>query len=677
MIAARLAPLGLLAAYGIAFGAAAFGLSLPAFDDHPGQLYRLWHVVVRGPAPWAWNPGWWTGYPELQFYPPGFFYLGSLVHAVLTFGQPHAVWPAEAYRALLWLTYLAPGVTTFVALEHLLGSGWAALPGGFIALTLSAAVASGVEGAVHGGMLPARLGWALLPLLALVLVRWRADTRRLPGLAVPVVAGIVLIHPTQLPAAVALVLLAAWSGAGNRPQRVRYGAMVLVLAALLTLFWTLPLVLRLEHARALAWGTLPSAGQLIHQPLFPLLLALAVFAHRVARSPAEGLVARWPWAIVASVIAVALVERLGLHWLPATRAADGAWLAVVLAAGFVLGRLALTGAAHRRARVAALALATIAGLSVLSLPGRTLALWPRAVDWPTLPSVERGLRLGDLWSALRAEPAGRVLFVRSGVPIVFGSEWWRPHTHVTALTPVRTGLARQLSGREIVNGTFTHPSPVAAFLYRGPSGSGALTDLVEQLDGQSLFGRPLETLEAATLERWADRLGISVVVALEEDAPRLRALENNRAFIPRPPVGPFLIFVRREPAIVPVVVDAERWRVAVTGTAGAWVPARLGCYPLWRAERAGARLATRCGEAGDLEVRLDAGHGPVDLIYAAGPVEGLGVALSALGLGLWLVVWRRSRCGGQSEAGETVVGSGYGTTDFRYASTSRSNSSDA
>ena len=50
---AALAPLALLVTYGVAFAAATLGVSLPAFDDHPGQLYRLWHVVTLGPAPWA------------------------------------------------------------------------------------------------------------------------------------------------------------------------------------------------------------------------------------------------------------------------------------------------------------------------------------------------------------------------------------------------------------------------------------------------------------------------------------------------------------------------------------------------------------------------------------------------------------------------------------------------
>src|SRR5262249_20938582 len=163
----RLVPLALLLAYGLGFGASAFGFTLPAFDDHPGQVYRLWHVLTRGPAPWACNPGWWTGYPEMHLYPPVFVYVG-LVLRWLFLGTRSA---NLIYQALLWLTWLAPGVAVYVLLLRAGGNGWLALPGSLVALTLSTGVASGVEGGVHVGMLPARPAWALLALPALALIR--------------------------------------------------------------------------------------------------------------------------------------------------------------------------------------------------------------------------------------------------------------------------------------------------------------------------------------------------------------------------------------------------------------------------------------------------------------------------------------------------------------------------
>jgi len=223
-------PLALLVAYGLAFGMAALGASPLGFDDHPGQLYRLWHVVTRGPAPWAWNPDWWAGYPELQFYPPGLAYLGALLHYA-SFG---AIAAHSAYHALAWVAYVAPAVTTFVLLTRLLGEGWSALVGAFVALTLSAGVASGVEGGVHWGMVPARLAWALLPLLILVLSRWVDDDRPFPLVGVPLIAIVVITHPAHVPTAIVIVMLAAAAHHRRLRTRLKTAWLALALAATLT-----------------------------------------------------------------------------------------------------------------------------------------------------------------------------------------------------------------------------------------------------------------------------------------------------------------------------------------------------------------------------------------------------------------------------------------------------------
>jgi len=625
-------PLALLVAYGLAFSVAAFGASPPAFDDHPGQLYRLWHVVTHGPAPWAWNPDWWAGYPELQFYPPGFAYAGALLYrasfAVLSI--------SAAYQALVWMAYLAPGLTAFLALARVSGSGWLALPAAFVALTLSAGTTSGVEGGVHIGMIGARLAWALVPLLLLVLLPWIAEARRLPATAVVIVAGIVLTHPAALPAAIVLLAL----GAIVRPPRVaRLGQALaaLVLAAALTAFWTVPLVLRLEHTRALAWGEPPSVGGF---GAFLALVALLGLVRARGAGPAALVVALFPWAMGLVTLADRFaLEPLGARWLPANRVVDGAWIAVILAAG-----LGWSGLRPRlRHGDLVVGLAGVLLVVIVSLRGETLTLWPRAADWPSLGSVERGLKLGDLWTALRQAPPGRVLFVRSAVPLVYGAsgdtQWYRPHTHVTALAPV-------FSERAIVHGTFTHPSPIAALVYRGDAGPGPITRLAEQLDGRSLFGRALDALDPDTFNGYAERLGISVVVALDEDASRLRALDDNRAFARRASAPPFLIYVRREAIALPRAVARDRWTITLTADADrdGWVSTRIAYYPLWRARVDGAPVETRRGRIGDLEVRLDgrANTRTVELSYGPGAPELGGIAVSLIGGVAWLVVgWRR------------------------------------
>jgi hypothetical protein len=239
-----------------------------------------------------------------------------------------------------------------------------------------------------------------------------------------------------------------------------------------------------------------------------------------------------------------------------------------------------------------------------------------------LPSVRQGLRLDDLWRTLRAGPAGRALFVRSGVPLVYGTAWYRPHTHVTALTPL-------LAGTAIVGGTFTHGSPVAALVYRGHARREPITRLAERLDGESLFGHRLETLDAATFEAYASRLGVTTVVALEDDAPRLPFLTDNPRYR-RVVVPPFLVFAAVDAP--PVAATSGTRDLELGDRAGAWVPARIAYYPLWRAERDGRPLATRRGALGDLEIEADGRPGPVRLVYGPGAAEILGLAVSGLAL---------------------------------------------
>ena len=641
-------PLALLGIYGLAFGIAAFGAGPPAFDDHPGQLYRLWHVIARGPAPWAWNPDWWAGYPEMQFYPPGFAYLGALLQRA----SVNSLSVASVYQMIVWISYLAPGLTTFLALARVLRSGWLALPGAFVALTLSAGISSGVEGGVHIGMLGARLAWALIPLLLLTLVPWIEDGGRPSGGSALVIAAIALTHPAALPAAVTLIVVGA---VVRPPRRARLAGALLTLAvaAALTAFWTVPLVFRLENTRALAWGEAPSIGGF---GLGVALLALIGLV-RARGAGAGGLViARFPWAMALVVIVDRFgLEPLGLRWLPANRVVDGAWIAFVLAAALgwsgarrVPSPPALETDAEPSTRFPrreiATALAAVLLAVVVAWPGqRTLTLWPRAAAWPSLATIERGLRLTDLWTALRAAPPGRVLFVRSSVPLAYGShggspgprEWYRPHTHVTALAPV-------FSGRAIVNGTFTHPSPIAALVYRGDAGPGPITRLVEQLDGVSLFGRALAALDAETFNRYAERLGISVVVALDEDAPHLGFVDDNRAFARREAPEPFLLYARREAMALPRAVAPGRWTITLTSDRDPWVTTRMAYYPLWHARVEGVPMETRRGADGDFEVKLDAGATrAVELDYRAGAPEIAGVVVTVLGLVGLVVFWRR------------------------------------
>ena len=615
-------PPALLAAYALAFGWRALGGGLLVYDDHPGQLYRLVHAITLGLAPWRLDPGWWAGYAELQFYPPGFAWLGALLHRIGGWAGV-SLSAVGVYQALLWLTWLLPGVAAYALLRRLIGDPWLALPGALVALTLSAGCRSGVEEGLRWGLIGARLGWGALFLLALALARWAEASARPPLVAAALVAAVTLLHPAHTPAAVAMIVLAAVAGA-PRGRRVGEGLGLIALGLALAAVWLVPLLAHLDMALPLAWQdrSLPVlAGRVLSQPMLLVLGALGVVAWR-ARGAAAG---RWLLglgpAMVALVALDALIaEPLGVAWLPADRLLDGLHWALVV--GGALGLAALAGRFARRPLVIATALAACVPLAWGPYePG--LSLWPWAGQWPKEAEITRGLRLDALWRALETAPPGRVLFARSAVPLDWRPEWWRPHTHIGALAPLR-------AGRAIVGGTFTHPSPVAGLVYTGSAANRPLTLLAEQRDGQTLFGRPLAALDAAAFDELAARLAVSTVVMPDEDAGVARFVVGNPELRRVAHVAGLGVFVFGAPRAEPIPAGFQRWRVPLPPGAGPWVPLPIAYSPLWMA-RAGERaVPLRRDALGLVEASPPAGAAEVELEQRAGAAEWAGVAVSVL-----------------------------------------------
>jgi hypothetical protein len=429
-----------------------------------------------------------------------------------------------------------------------------------------------------------------------------------------------------------------------------HAAVMALAAGGLAAFWLVPLLAHLEMALPLAWGDASLPGLAAQIGTRSLLLALAVAAAvacwTTARPGGQSARDRWLALLVPALAAVIVldalaVQPLGVMWLPADRLMDSFLLALILGASLALGDL---GRRLPQVPPWSLAFGAIAGCVLLASPGRsepTLSLWPRRVpgEWTTRSELIAGARLDALWAALRQAPPGRILFVRSSVPLVYRPEWWRPHSHITALAPLR-------AGREIVNGTFTHPSPIAGLVYTGSAANRPITRLVEQRDGITLFGRPFEALDLESFNRLAERLRISTVVALDEDDGRLDFLKDNPAFARPSRVGPFLIFHAREPLATPARVELQRWRLPVAAVDG-FAPTGFAYSPLWRAHVGAERLAVRRDDLGLLEVKNPARVPMViDLTHPPGLAEWIGLGasvLSALALLALGVIRARSR----------------------------------
>jgi hypothetical protein len=636
-------PLLLLIAYGLAFARKALEGGLLVFDDHPGQVYRLAHALREGLAPWRLDTGWWAGYAELQFYPPGFSYAGAALHyASLT-----ALDCTASYRLLLWIVFLLPGVSTYLLLTRAAGNSWIALPGAFLALTLSGGSRSGVEEGLRWGMVAARLGWGVLPLLGLSIAGW-TEGRRPPLAAPALLAAIILIHPAHAPAGIALLLLAAWHGPGSRRTRLGHAALLTSAGLGLGAFWLLPLLAHLGMALPLAWGDpdlATIARGIAEQPLpIVLIVASGIASWAVRRSTAPSNMSLClcdlpPVLALLIVLDATVAQTLGLGWLPADRLLDSFLLSLILSASVAIALVHRHWPRLPHWAVALAALTLCAALSSWNRPEPTLTLWPRSwpSEWPKYDVVAERVRMNALWEALAREPAGRILFVRSSVPLEPRPDWRRPHTHLTAITPLFTG-------RAILNGTFTHPSPIAGLVYTGSPANRAITHLAEERDGLTLFGRPLAELSAGAFNRMAERLRVSSVVALEEDQGHLGFVADNPAFTGPSRVGPFLVFTSVVPRPIPAPSGPQRWRLAIPVHAAGWIPTGMAYSPLWRGRSDGRRLPIRRDDLGLLEVNLPAGGATViDLAHVPGASEVGGLAVSGLSALALLVAWRRRR----------------------------------
>jgi hypothetical protein len=638
--------------YGGLFAAVAFGRGVPAFDDHPGQFFRLWHALERSlPAGhWTadWNPDWWGGYPELQFYPPGFALLAALLRLALLW-QPSV---ETVYQLLCALTLLLPAVTTFGLVASLVEDAWLALPPAFLALTLSAGLRSGVEESLRWGMLTSRLSAGLLPLLVLALRGW-IETGRRPTWAPAVGAAVILAHPVNAPAVVVVVTVAALARGTVRLDAgvARIAAATVGLGGLLTAFWTVPLLIRRAWMVPLTWGHpdpgiagLPRSAAV----LGILLAALLAWAPVIARRrPAEVAIALHPWALLAlGLIDQALFLR-GLSPIEPARLADATVTAALWAGG--LGAAFLAERLRRRpARPRPLFAAgtTVAVAAAAHLAGPVhgepvLSLWPHPAAWPTLAEVVRARDLGRLWGTLRNQP-DRVLFLTAAVPLGPGGDWHAPHSHVLSLTPLH-------AGREVIHGTFTHPAPLAGRFYTGAAAAPTrLPLLAETLDGERILGERWAQLPPETFEAFARRLRIATVVAPTTVLSRARFLGDRYA--PTAAASGFTVLQRRDRPWPSVErVSHRRYRVQVPTTGGVWIPTGIAAYPAWKAKGGSGPLETRVDAWGLLEFRVPVDLFEAELTYAEGPLEWLSLGLTALGVLAW-IAWA-SHAPGSRHAG--------------------------
>ncbi|GEM_PF-572652 len=641
------------------------------WGDNPGQFMRLWYPLT---VSWPrfrqvvdWNPLWYAGYPELQFYPPGFVLVGMGIH-LMTLGRLH---PFGVYNALLFVALVLPAFTVYAFLRGLLArlGQWPAASAGAVAglLALGFAPQWGGTNAVSIGLVGERLAFGVVPLVwlaGLALVEGPSVTRL--AVAAGLLALLTLLHPFHVPAALLWVGVYALARARGRDAKSRrdksspalWIGLWVLLALGLTAWWLVPLWARRAYAAPLVRATLDETLRWLRADQVPLLAGAALPTVGLLRGrstwspPGAGTAALWgTLAALGSGILLnhlILVERLGIFLFDPVRFTAEYYLSLIVLAGLAVGVVV-----HRGGRPTWAPLA--AGLLVLSLNGAALfQMWPtvRAKAHPApqtaLSTAMTHPAFAGLWDVLRRGPEadGRVLFTSYYTTLTWPDGTATP-TAIKAMTPFFTG-------REIVGGTFSHWSPVARLLWVGDPWATVLPERVEQEDGRTLLGRPWPELDPAELYAAVRALNVTTIVADADDvqarqvldaSPRFQSYWNNGFFYLYRPLPLMPAWADGEGiAVTEVERSPHRWRLRVRGEgATGWVRVKMTAYPLWDARVDGRRVPLQADRYALVRVALPPGASEVTLTYRPGLPERAGQAVSALSVAALFVAWAWSR----------------------------------
>jgi hypothetical protein len=640
-----------------AFRHAGFWLrdDLYLYGDHPGQFYRLWQALdVVWPDQGGligWSPYWYAGYPELQFYPPGFVILGWGLQVL----SLHRFSPVAVYQTLLFVAYVLPGIGFYALLAWGIRDRLAGLVAAWLAM-ISPALWGGVLG-LNYGLVGERIASGLIPLTVLAglgMMRWH---RAWIGavLTTALLTATLLMHSFHAVAPV-LMLGAAALLTQDRWRHMRRLALVVLLTWGLAAFWLAPLLAHPGYTTPIVRATLQQTvgflrAQWLDLFIVPVIAAGVGFVfHTRARRAATFGVLSGGLAITGFIFLDhrLLMGRLDFYLLDPVRFVASAHVALITAIALGVAELAwLMPRLLRRWRLAPFALILLVAVPYFFYSrinqvfpfDQWMQKWQPAVDKAPLFYTEaaEAYDLGSVWDAI-ASTEGRVLFT---------SYYWHLGeipTTIKAITPIFTG-------REIIGGTFSHWTPVARYLWTGDVNTKVLQGRVEERDDQALAGVPWDEMTDDFLFNLCRHLNVTLVAATHDDA-------HARAFLDSAPHFSLAwanddFFLYNVEGYTPTWADAYHASVEVTryqrnarglrvtGAApDATVHVKVAEYPLWRAYTGNQSLPITRDDLGLIQFTPPLGDSTLELRYRPGLAERLGSGLSLFTIAglVWLVV---------------------------------------
>lgn len=627
------------------------------YGDHPGQFYRLWQLLqITWPEDGSligWSPYWYAGFPELQFYPPGFALIGWLIWL----GSFPQLSPVAIYQLVVFISYLLPAIGFYLLLAWGFGDRLAGLFAAW--LTLVAPLPLGGALGVKIGLLGDRLAFGLTPLYILAgLWGMRSRNKVLPwlvsGLAL---AGIGLNHTYQAILPTGILVLYALIGGTERRSRLIWLGGVILLGLGLTAFWGLPLAARQDFFVPIIEAPLLETQIILKNMWFNgagWLLAAALVGNLLRPGERRNLTLA---ILLGALLQLGfiffdyevLIDRFNIFAFIPNRFVTGLTFGLFVGLGLGVSELSWLGVRLLRRRSLArwglplLVIVPWLAYHYLADAYDTadwLDDWPPAADRTPLFLSEAEARydLQPVWAAMAATP-GRILFTS-----YYGLLFDLPTT-LKSVTPV-------LTGRPILGGTFTTRTLVANYLWYGQAKPAVLYGKVEQQDDRTLAGIPWEVMSDDFLAELAHRFNVTLIATTATDvnaqafldgSARFRPGWSNRLFKFYEPVDYQPSWVESTQAEATVTrFERQAIDVAVTeARPGATVRVKVANYPLWQAEAEGQSLPIQTDEQGLMLIKLPPGSYTLQLRYQPGWAEWLGgiITLATLAAAVGLVIY--------------------------------------
>lgn len=667
--------------------------SQPFIYDDNSFHYFTFHYAVTQSIPIHhrlidWNPYWFAGIPELQFYPPGSIFIGIFLYYLCLTLVPIG----QIYNLVLLFALLFPVVTSYYLLRKTEFTIFASFFTAFAFLILlELGNASGVFYGVLVGLTNSRIALGFYPLILWFGIKnliAKPRKRNIAGLAI-LFAISLLCHPYHIFLPICGLIAQIYAFKRTRLCSLRQSIKVFGLAILLgfglSAFWWLPLLIRHNFVSSLQiWSG--GGTELQFQSLIGLLSSLAAgktnFFYLILYliSALSLLNPNQPFrqkAILAGMVVtpllmlgflifvqIILIPVFHFYFLDVVRLKDGFYFAVIITSG--IGIYALLEYGYKKLKetsgtipkyVFQIIAMIIFILTLIVLISQILLIGPfynfsrGYAKIGFLPTMVIEYQLDNLWAYLNKSAvhnlqlemdSGRILFTASSLkyknlPAQF-------QTHIMSLTPIYTD-------RQIIGGLNTPFYTVASYLFFGKKAPIVIRTEADSLDNKSLFGIPWDQMQEPIFAEFCKKLNITDFVVNRNEDNVIAFFSRCSTFKLEKEIDEFQIYtslnyepnwIEYDKAIAEISVTAfkpDSITLAVNSAATS-VPVliKLAYYPCWYAYFGNTRIPITTDEIGLMQLVLPQGNRyQINLVYQLDWVERFGWIISCIAFALMIL----------------------------------------